>query len=202
MTAKDAKSSLTLGNVTDTFEFDVTIHNLSNQEKSVRYETTLQTDQVQDGKFTLHPRLLETLGGKESITKMCIRDSSYLDGSYTELNPNIPQNEEGFKHLCKIFSFPGGIASHAAPETPGSIHEGGELGYALSHAAGAVLDNPDVIAATVIGDGAVSYTHLDVYKRQVFRCVFYQLESRFLNAFFIPNECKDAAVVASIRRVV
>ena len=57
------------------------------------------------------------------------------------------------KHLCKIFSFPGGIASHAAPETPGSIHEGGELGYALSHAAGAVLDNPDVIAATVIGDG-------------------------------------------------
>ena len=79
--------------------------------------------------------------------------NSYLDGSYTELNPNIPQNEEGFKHLCKIFSFPGGIASHAAPETPGSIHEGGELGYALSHAAGAVLDNPDVIAATVIGDG-------------------------------------------------
>ena len=58
--------------------------------------------------------------------------NSYLDGSYTELNPNIPQNEEGFKHLCKIFSFPGGIASHAAPETPGSIHEGGELGYALS----------------------------------------------------------------------
>ena len=68
VTAKDAKSSLTLGNVTDTFEFDVTIHNLSNQEKSVRYETTLQTDQVQDGKFTLHPRLLETLDGKESIT--------------------------------------------------------------------------------------------------------------------------------------
>ena len=57
--------------------------------------------------------------------------NSYLDGSYTELNPNIPQNEEGFKHLCKIFSFPGGIASHAAPETPGSIHEGGELGYAF-----------------------------------------------------------------------
>ena len=68
VTAKDAKSSLTLGNVTDTFEFDVTIHNLSNQEKSVRYETTLQTDQVQDGKFTLHPRLLETIDGKETIT--------------------------------------------------------------------------------------------------------------------------------------
>ncbi|HGI8787459.1 TPA: phosphoketolase [Streptococcus agalactiae] len=79
--------------------------------------------------------------------------NSYLDGSYTELNTNIEQTEDGFKQLCKIFSFPGGIASHAAPETPGSIHEGGELGYALSHATGAILDNPDVIAATVIGDG-------------------------------------------------
>ncbi|AYZ23701.1 TPA: phosphoketolase [Streptococcus agalactiae] len=79
--------------------------------------------------------------------------NSYLDGSYTELNSNIEQTEDGFKQLCKIFSFPGGIASHAAPETPGSIHEGGELGYALSHATGAILDNPDVIAATVIGDG-------------------------------------------------
>lgn len=79
--------------------------------------------------------------------------NSYLDGSYTELNPNIEQAEDGFKQLCKIFSFPCGIASHAAPETPGSIHEGGELGYALSHATGAILDNPDVIAATVIGDG-------------------------------------------------
>lgn len=79
--------------------------------------------------------------------------NSYLDGSYTELNPNIEQTEDGFKQLCKIFSFPCGIASHAAPETPGSIHEGGELGYALSHATGVILDNPDVIAATVIGDG-------------------------------------------------
>lgn len=79
--------------------------------------------------------------------------NSYLDGSYTELNPNIEQTEDGFKQLCKIFSFPCGIASHAAPETPGSIHEGGELGYGLSHATGAILDNPDVIAATVIGDG-------------------------------------------------
>ncbi|MGT2926552.1 phosphoketolase family protein [Streptococcus cuniculipharyngis] len=79
--------------------------------------------------------------------------NSYIDGSYTELYPNITQDEEGLKTLCKIFSFPGGIASHAAPETPGSIHEGGELGYALSHATGAILDNPDLIAATVIGDG-------------------------------------------------
>ncbi len=79
--------------------------------------------------------------------------NSYLDGSYTELYPEITQDEAGFKKLCKIFSFPGGIASHAAPETPGSIHEGGELGYSLSHATGAVLDNPNVIAAAVIGDG-------------------------------------------------
>ena len=79
--------------------------------------------------------------------------NSYLDGSYTELYPQITQDEAGLKHLCKIFSFPGGIASHAAPETPGSIHEGGELGYSLSHATGAVLDNPNVIAAAVIGDG-------------------------------------------------
>ena len=79
--------------------------------------------------------------------------NSYLDGSYTELYPEITQDEAGFKQLCKIFSFPGGIASHAAPETPGSIHEGGELGYSLSHATGAILDNPNVIAAAVIGDG-------------------------------------------------
>ena len=79
--------------------------------------------------------------------------NSYIDGSYTELYPEITQDEAGLKQLCKIFSFPGGIASHAAPETPGSIHEGGELGYSLSHATGAILDNPDLIAATVVGDG-------------------------------------------------
>ncbi|WP_373436220.1 phosphoketolase family protein [Metamycoplasma equirhinis] len=79
--------------------------------------------------------------------------NSYLDGSYTEIYPEIEENETGLKKLCKRFSFPGGTASHAAPETPGSIHEGGELGYSLSHATGAILDNPDLIAATVIGDG-------------------------------------------------
>ena len=79
--------------------------------------------------------------------------NSYIDGSYSEIYPEITQDEAGLKKLCKIFSFPGGIASHAAPETPGSIHEGGELGYSISHATGAVLDNPDVIAATVVGDG-------------------------------------------------
>ena len=79
--------------------------------------------------------------------------NSYLDGSYTEIYPEITQDAAGLKKLFKIFSFPGGIASHAAPETPGSIHEGGELGYSLSHATGAILDNPDVIAAAVVGDG-------------------------------------------------
>lgn len=79
--------------------------------------------------------------------------NSYLDGSYTEICPEITEDEEGMKKLFKRFSFPGGVASHAAPETPGSIHEGGELGYSISHATGAILDNPDLIAAAVIGDG-------------------------------------------------
>src|SRR6266850_3544780 len=79
--------------------------------------------------------------------------NTYLEGTYTELYPHIQQNEEGLKRLFKQFSFPGGIPSHAAPETPGSIHEGGELGYALVHAYGAVFDNPDLIAACVVGDG-------------------------------------------------
>ena len=79
--------------------------------------------------------------------------NAYLDGSYTEIYPEVTEDETGMKKLFKRFSFPGGIASHAAPETPGSIHEGGELGYSLSHAVGAVLDNPEVISAVVIGDG-------------------------------------------------
>ncbi len=79
--------------------------------------------------------------------------NTYLEGSYTDLYPNITQDKAGMKKLFRQFSFPGGVPSHAAPETPGSIHEGGELGYALSHAYGAVFDNPDLIAACVIGDG-------------------------------------------------
>lgn len=78
---------------------------------------------------------------------------SYLEGTYTEVYPDITQDEQGLKRLFKQFSFPGGIPSHVAPETPGSIHEGGELGYALSHAYGAALDNPELIVACVIGDG-------------------------------------------------
>jgi xylulose-5-phosphate/fructose-6-phosphate phosphoketolase len=77
----------------------------------------------------------------------------YLEGTYSEVYPNISRDEEGMKKLFKQFSFPGGIPSHVAPETPGSIHEGGELGYALSHAYGAAFDNPDLIVACVIGDG-------------------------------------------------
>ncbi|KAF1300561.1 MULTISPECIES: phosphoketolase family protein [Enterococcus] len=79
--------------------------------------------------------------------------NAYLDGSYTEIYPEITEDEAGLAKLFKQFSFPGGVASHAAPETPGSIHEGGELGYSISHGVGAILDNPDVIAAVVVGDG-------------------------------------------------
>ncbi len=79
--------------------------------------------------------------------------NAYLEGTYSEVYPNIAQSEEGMKRLFTQFSFPGGIPSHVAPETPGSIHEGGELGYSLAHAYGAVFDNPDLVAACVVGDG-------------------------------------------------
>ncbi len=79
--------------------------------------------------------------------------NTYLEGSYSLKYPNITENEKGLKKLFKQFSFPGGVSSHAAPETPGSIHEGGELGYSLAHAYGAAFDNPDLIVACVIGDG-------------------------------------------------
>lgn len=78
---------------------------------------------------------------------------TYIEGTYSEVYPNITEDEAGLKKLFKQFSFPGGISSHVAPETPGSINEGGELGYSLAHAYGAVLDNPDLIAACVVGDG-------------------------------------------------
>src|SRR6201991_2696517 len=79
--------------------------------------------------------------------------NTYLEGTYTEVYPSISRDEEGLCKLFKQFSFPGGIPSHVSPECPGSIHEGGELGYSLSHAFGAVFDNPNLIAACVIGDG-------------------------------------------------
>ncbi|MCY4441058.1 MAG: phosphoketolase family protein [Deltaproteobacteria bacterium] len=79
--------------------------------------------------------------------------NTYLEGTYSEVYPNVSRDEAGMRLLFKQFSFPGGIPSHVAPETPGSIHEGGELGYAVSHAYGAALDNPDLIVACVVGDG-------------------------------------------------
>src|SRR4051794_8523573 len=79
--------------------------------------------------------------------------NTYLEGTYTEVYPHIGRDEEGLRRLFRQFSFPGGIPSHAAPETPGSIHEGGELGYALVHAYGAVFDNPGLLAVCVVGDG-------------------------------------------------
>ena len=79
--------------------------------------------------------------------------NTYLEGTYSEIYPDVSRDEPGLRKLFRQFSFPGGIPSHAAPETPGSIHEGGELGYALVHAYGAAFDNPDLIVACVVGDG-------------------------------------------------
>ncbi len=79
--------------------------------------------------------------------------NTYMEGTYSKVYPNISQDEEGMKKMFKQFSFPGGVPSHCAPETPGSINEGGELGYSIAHAFGAVLDNPDLIAVAVVGDG-------------------------------------------------
>jgi xylulose-5-phosphate/fructose-6-phosphate phosphoketolase len=79
--------------------------------------------------------------------------NAYLEGTYSEVYPNISRDEQGMKRLFTQFSFPGGIPSHVAPETPGSIHEGGELGYSLSHAYGAAFDNRDLVVACVVGDG-------------------------------------------------
>ena len=79
--------------------------------------------------------------------------NTYLEGTYSEIYPDISRDEAGMKRLFRQFSFPGGIPSHASPECPGSIHEGGELGYSLSHSFGAAFDNPDLVVACVVGDG-------------------------------------------------
>ena len=79
--------------------------------------------------------------------------NTYLEGTYSEIYPNISQDEEGLKKLFTQFSFPGGIPSHVSPECPGSIHEGGELGYSLSHSVGACFGNPDLVFGCVVGDG-------------------------------------------------
>jgi xylulose-5-phosphate/fructose-6-phosphate phosphoketolase len=79
--------------------------------------------------------------------------NSWLEGSYTDAYPGVPRDEGGMLALFRQFSFPGGVPSHVAPEIPGSIHEGGELGYSLAHAYGAAFDNPDLVVACVVGDG-------------------------------------------------
>jgi xylulose-5-phosphate/fructose-6-phosphate phosphoketolase len=106
--------------------------------------------------------------------------NTYLEGTYTELYPDIQQNEEGMQKLFKQFSFPGGIPSHAAPETPGSINEGGELGYSIAHAYGAVFDNPNLLACCVVGDGEAETGALAT--------------SWHSNKFLIPG--RDGAVLA------
>ena len=116
-----------------------------------------------DARSELHLRSLNRLIKKYDLNMIYISGpghggpgmvaNTYLEGTYSEIYPPITQDAEGMKRLFKQFSFPGGIPSHAAPETPGSIHEGGELGYSLMHAYGAVFDNPDLIACCVIGDG-------------------------------------------------
>src|SRR5438270_558529 len=83
--------------------------------------------------------------------------NAYLEGTYSELYPHVGDDEDGLRELFRQFSFPGGIPSHVAPETPGSIHEGGELGYALAHAYGAAFDNPELLVACVIGDGEAEH---------------------------------------------
>ncbi len=118
---------------------------------------------------------------------------AYLEGTYSEIYPEITQDEAGLKKLFKQFSFPGGIPSHVAPETPGSIHEGGELGYALSHAYGAAFDNPDLIVACVVGDGeaetgpmATSWHSNKFLNPQQDGCV---LPILHLNGYKIANPC-------------
>ena len=105
--------------------------------------------------------------------------NTYLEGTYSEIYPNITEDEEGMKKLFKQFSFPGGISSHVAPETPGSINEGGELGYSIAHATGAILDNPDLIATVVVGDGEAETATLAT--------------SRHSNKFINPNT--DGAIL-------
>ena len=100
-------------------------------------------------KYDLNMILLSGPGhGGNFLTANC-----FMEGTYTEFFPNINFSHDGMKRFCKQFSFPGGIGSHAVPETPGSMHEGGELGYSLAHAFGAVMDNPNLIATVVVGDG-------------------------------------------------
>lgn len=123
---------------------------------------------------------------------------AYMEGTYREIYPDISQGLEGMKRLFKQFSFPGGIPSHVAPEMPGSIHEGGELGYALSHAYGAAFDNPNLIVACVVGDGeaetgplATGWHGNKFLNPERDRCV---LPILHLNGYKIANPCFLAGI--------
>lgn len=100
--------------------------------------------------YVPHPHLTCRVPGHGAPAVLA---QAYLEGVYTEVYPNITEDEDGMRTFFQQFSFPGGIGSHATPETPGSLHEGGELGYSVSHAFGTVFDHPDLIALTVVGDG-------------------------------------------------
>ena len=108
--------------------------------------------------------------------------NTYLEGTYSELYPHVSQDAQGLQKLFEQFSWPGGIPSHTAATTPGSIHEGGELGYSLVHAYGAVFDNPDLLAVCVVGDGegSVQVDNIDLFNQRPHKqCLFQALASTF-----------------------
>ena len=126
--------------------------------------------------------------------------NTYMEGSYSEVYPNVSQDTEGMKKLFKQFSFPGGISSHVAPETPGSINEGGELGYSLAHAFGSVFDNPDLITACVVGDSIQVFPIAAVRQGQGFLHVRHGHKSLFRNAG-IRIQNLEAIVLGIVRGI-
>jgi phosphoketolase len=128
---------------------------------SIQFTSTTATEALSEGILINAGPMFPARCGRESLWQRlrhpwyreALVGNTYLEGTYSEIYPDISQDEAGLKRLFMQFSFPGGISSHVAPTTPGSIHEGGELGYSLSHAFGAAFDNPSLIVACIIGDG-------------------------------------------------
>lgn len=123
-------------------------------------ESTLVIQKYDRERVTLPCHHLYTQTDSFSLVSLCpghgapaVLSQAYLEGTYSEVYPHCSQDIPGMQRFFKQFSFPGGIGSHATPETPGSLHEGGELGYSVSHAFGTVFDNPDLISITMVGDG-------------------------------------------------
>lgn len=138
------------------------------------------------GSINTVPRLMQGLGAhfgaflrRRLLSRCPALTDTYLEGSYSEVYPAVGKDVEGLRRLVRQFSTPGGIASHVGPATPGSIHEGGELGYSLMHATGAAMDNPDLIIACVVGDGEAETG---------------PLEGSWKAPSFI-NPCRDGAVL-------